>query len=367
MQVQNQHYFTKPWGGKMQFLSDLKNPDSQLARTLNSLYDGVYVVNPDRVILFWNKAAEEMTGYSATEVLGHSCKDDILNHIDENGILLCHSACPIVKAIAGKCSIQAKVYPKSKSGRRFPVETHVSIVQDEKGEVIAAIEVFRDITHQEEYRIMQEKFNGLIRKYVSTTTYSDIQNRIQDNVQINVPRILDLTVLYLDVVNFTGFSEHKQPKEVVRLLNDLFGICDVITRECYGDIDKFIGDAIMAVFHDANDAVRSAMRILDIGIPELNLVRFEESKSPIAIRIGINSGLVLQGDVGTMDRKDLTVIGDTVNTAARIEKSSLPNRLMISEATYARLSPELSQNFSFHQDYELRGKAEPIKLFILHK
>lgn len=356
-----------PRGGKMQFLEDLKNPDSELVRTLNSLYDGVYVVNPKRVILFWNKAAEEMTGYSAQEVMGKSCKDDILNHIDENGILLCHSACPIIKSIQCKCSTAAKVYPKSKSGRRFPVETHVSIIQNEEGEVIAAIEVFRDITHQEEHRIMQEKFNSLIRKYVSITTYSDIQSRIQDNVQTNVPRELDLSILYLDVVNFTGFSEHKEPEEVVRLLNDLFGICDVITRECYGDIDKFIGDAIMAVFHDANDAVRSAMRILDTGIPELNRVRLEDGKAPIAIRIGINSGLVLQGDVGTIDRKDLTVIGDAVNTAARIEKSSLPNRLMISEASYARLDPEISQKFSFHQDYELRGKAEPIKLFILDK
>ena len=351
----------------MQFLKDLKNPDSELVRTLNSLYDGVYVVNPKRIILFWNKAAEEMTGYSAAEVVGRSCKDDILNHIDENGILLCHSDCPIVKAIKCKCPQSAKVYPKSKSGKRFAVETHVSIVQDDQGEVLAAIEVFRDITHQEEYRIMQEKFNSLIRKYVSTTTLSDIQSRIQDNVQTNVPRILDLSILYLDVVDFTGFSENKEPEEVVRLLNNLFGICDVITREGFGDIDKFIGDAIMAVFHDANDAVRSASRILDTGLPELNRVRQEDGKTPIAIRIGINSGLVLQGDIGTIDRKDLTVIGDAVNVAARIEKASLPNRLMISEATYARLDFELSQKFSFHQDYELRGKAEPIKLFILDK
>ncbi|MCB5252550.1 MAG: adenylate/guanylate cyclase domain-containing protein [Candidatus Cloacimonadaceae bacterium] len=349
----------------MQFLEDLKNPDSQLVLTLNSLYDGVYVVDPNRVILFWNKAAELMTGYSAAEVIGYSCKDDILNHIDENGVLLCRSACPIVKAMEGKCNVAAKVYPKSKSGKRFPVETHISLIKDESGELVAALEVFRDISQQEEYRIMQEKFNSLIRKYVSTTTFSDIQTRIQTSDQSNVPRMLDLTVLYLDVVDFTGFSEDKEPEEVVRLLNDLFGICDVITRECYGDIDKFIGDAIMAVFNDANDAVRSAMKILDTGIPELNRVRNEAGLSSTSIRIGINSGLVLQGDVGTIDRKDLTVIGDTVNTAARIEKASIPNRLMISEATLARLSPQLSDSFTFHKDYELRGKAEPIKLFIL--
>lgn len=348
----------------MQFLDDLQSPQSELVRTLNNLYDGVYVVDPQRVILFWNKAAEEMTGYSAAEVVGKSCKDDILNHIDENGILICRAACPILKAIACKGSSAAKVYPKTKAGKRFPVETHVSTVQDENGKVVAAIEVFRDISHQEEYRIMQEKFNSLIRKYVSSTTYSDILERVQSNQQQGQPRILDLTVLYLDVVNFTGFSEKNPPHAVVNLLNDLFGICDVITRECYGDIDKFIGDAIMAVFNDANDAVRSAIRILDSGIPELNKVREENGDEPIAIRIGINSGLVLQGDVGTIDRKDLTVIGDTVNTAARVEKASLPNRLMISEATLSRLNADLYGKFVFHHSVELKGKSEPIKLFI---
>jgi len=348
----------------MQFLDDLKDPHSELVRTLNNLYDGVYIVNPKRVIIFWNKAAENMTGYTAAEVLGKSCKDDILNHIDENGILLCRSGCPIVQAMATKTNAEAKVYPKTKAGMRFPVETHITNVLDDNGTVVAAIEVFRDITHLEEYRIMQEKFNSLIRKYVSTATYSDIQSRIQGANQQNVPRILDLSVLYLDVVNFTGFSEVNKPEDVVRLLNDLFGICDVITRECFGDIDKFIGDAIMAVFIDANDAVRSAIRILETSIPELNKIRVEAGVNPVAIRIGINSGLVLQGDVGTIDRKDLTVIGDTVNTAARIEKSSLPNRLMISEATLARLNNDLVNSFTFHHDVELKGKSEPIKLYI---
>jgi len=348
----------------MQFIDDLMNPTSELAKALNSLYDGVYVVDPQRNILFWNKAAEQMTGYSAAEVLGKSCKDDILNHIDEDGILLCRGACPLLKAISCAGTSRAKVYPKSKSGKRFPVETHVSTVKDESGTVVAAIEVFRDISLQEEHRIMQEKFNSLIRKYVSTATLSDIEGRIGGSATSGRTRILDLSVMYMDVVNFTGFSEVNSPEATVRLLNDLFGVCDVITRECFGDIDKFIGDALMAVFNDANDAVRSAIRILEVGIPELNRIRRENNETEIAVRIGINSGLVLQGDVGTLDRKDLTVIGDAVNTAARIEKASMPNRLMISEATYSRLNSTFCDQFAFHHDVELRGKTEPIKLFI---
>lgn len=347
----------------MQFLIDLQNPESQLAMALNSLYDGVYVVNPQRQILFWNKAAEEMTGYSAQEVIGKSCKDDILNHIDENGVLLCRSYCPIVKSFSCNCSSSAKVYPKTKAGKRFPVETHISLVYDNKGKAVAAIEVFRDISHQEDYRIMQEKFNSIIRKYVSSTTYSDVLDRVQGDNTGAKPRILDLSILYMDVVDFTGFSEKNSPQAVVKLLNDLFGICDVITRECYGDIDKFIGDAIMATFNDANDAIHSAEKILQTGIPELNKQRIEHGEMPLSIRIGINSGLVMQGDIGTIDRKDLTVIGDAVNIAARVEKAAPSDKLLISEATLSRLSEENYAKFEYYRSEELKGKSEDIKLF----
>jgi class 3 adenylate cyclase len=244
------------------------------------------------------------------------------------------------------------------------VDTHISLVYDAAGQVIASIEVFRDISQQEEYRLLQEKFNSMIRKYVSSTTYSDVKARLSNDNHQKKPKIQDLTVFYLDIVNFTSFSESNQPEEVVNMLNELFGICEVITKECFGDIDKFIGDAIMAVFTDANDAVRAALQILNKSLPEMNRIRQENQEKPIQVRIGINSGLLLQGDIGTLDRKDLTVIGDTVNIAARLEKTSLPNRLLISEATYSRLNKELVGSFSEYHSLELKGKTELIHSFM---
>lgn len=348
----------------MKLIEAIRDTNSQVAYLLNGLYDSVYIVSPDRHILFWNEAAEKLTGYTQDEVLGKCCGDNILNHIDENGLLLCRSACPLLKAMQTNSNVTAKVYPKNKEGRRFPVETHVSPLYDEEGKLLGAIEVFRDISAQEEYRILQEKFNSLIRKYVSGTTFADVQQRVRGEAVQGKTRILDLSVLYLDIVSFTTFSENNPPESVIRMLNELFGICEVITKECYGDIDKFIGDAIMAVFNDANDAVRSAIRILEVSLPEMNRIRRENGEAEISIRIGINSGLVLQGDVGTLDRKDLTVIGDTVNTAARIEKASLPNRLMISEATLSRLDKSLHGEFVFHHSVALKGKTEELSLFI---
>jgi len=351
----------------MSILDDLKDNNSDTVKLLNSLYDSVYIVDPDRVILFWNSAAERLTGFKAADVVGKPCRDNVLNHLDENGVLLCYTDCPLKKAIDCGGSGSAKVYPQRADGCRFPVETNISTVKDDSGKVVAGIEIFRDISLQEDYRIMQEKFNALIRKYVSSTTFSEVRDLAQGKKGGYSSRVADLTVMYLDVVGFTGFSERNPDSEVVVMLNELFGICDVITRECFGDIDKFIGDAVMAVFPDANDAVRSALRILTKGLPEMNKVRAGLGQETISIRIGINSGLVLQGEIGTMDRRDLTVIGDTVNVAARVEKASLPNRLMISSATYSRLRSELSEQFHFHGEVELRGKSEGIGLYLLEQ
>ena len=349
----------------MKILEAIQDPNSELALLLDSLYDAVYIVDRERVILYWNHAAEQITGFSAAEVLGHSCKDGILNHIDENGKLLCYEGCPLLYAMETAGNTSAKVYPCHKQGHRFPVETHVTSILDEEGTAVAAIEVFRDITHQEEFRIMQEKFNGLIRKYVSSVTFDEVREQAKGKAGSRASRIVDLTVLYLDVVNFTGFSERNDSSAVMEMLNELFGICDVITRECLGDIDKFIGDAIMAIFNDANDAVRASVKILQEALPQMNQSRQQRGLQEISVRIGINSGLVMQGEVGTLDRRDLTVIGDAVNIAARVEKSSLPNRLMISEASYARLKADLRPKFEFHHEEQLRGKNASVRLYLL--
>lgn len=351
----------------MPILKELKDPNSTLVKLLDTLYDGVYVVDRQRNILFWNKAAENITGHMAEEVMGFSCKDNILNHIDENGVLLCLNHCPLLKAMEEDVNISAKVYPTHKNGHRFPVETHISNIKDAQGNIVAGIEVFRDITHQEEYRLIQEKFKALIRKYVSTTTYGDVLDRAEGSSNEGSPRLVDTTVMYLDVVGFTGFSERNGSKITMEMLNELFGICDVITRESLGDIDKFIGDAVMATFTDAKDAVKAARKILEEALPKMNMSREKRALEKVNIRIGINSGIVIQGEIGTIDRRDLTVIGDTVNVAARVEKASPANRLMISEATLSRLDPISSLDFEFNQKIQLRGKEDFVNLYILKR
>lgn len=344
---------------------DLSRRDTQLGVVLDSLYDGVYIVDRSRRILFWNHGAEKITGYSSAEVTGRCCSDNILNHIDIDGNLLCCSMCPLRKAIRTGQEIEAKVYPLHKDGHRFPTLTHVAPIRDEKGKIIAGIEIFRDITLEEDFRHLQEKFNTLIKKYVSATTFEEVMTQVQAGTDVN-SYMRELTVLFLDIVGFTNFSETKTPKDVITMLNEVFGVCEVITRECHGDIDKFIGDCVMAVFIDANDAVDAANRILYGGLVHINSLRQEQGQEPLHIRIGINSGSVIQGDVGSTERKDLTVIGDVVNTASRIQNMTDPDTIAISEATFGRLQTKTAARFSFLRNVSVKGKKKPIAIFQYH-
>ena len=250
-------------------IEDLSRRDTQLSAVLDSLYDGVYIVDKKRRILFWNRGAEKITGYSADEVAGRRCSANILNHIDSDGTLLCRSACPLLKVIQTGQEIEAKVYPLHKDGRRFPTLTHVAPIRDERGKIIAGIEIFRDITLEEDFRHLQEKFSAVIKKYVSAATFDEVMTQARVGGDEN-PSLKDVTVLFIDIVGFTAYSETRPPAEVVLMLNEVFGICEVIIRTYHGDIDKYMGDSVMAVFIDANDAIEAAVRILDKTLVQMN-------------------------------------------------------------------------------------------------
>lgn len=340
-------------------LDRMSNQNSSLEVVLDCIFDGVYIVDKKRTILFWNKGAEEITGFTAEEVEGRKCFDGILDHIDEHGNLLCKNRCPLTQALQEGIHVREKIYPLHKSGKRFPVMTHVAPIRDEQGNIIAAIEVFRDITEHEEFRILQEKFQRIIKKYVSSKTFEEVMEQVHSGSESRA-LLRDLTILYLDIVGFTAYSEHNPPYKVADMLNNVFGICEVITKECHGDIDKFIGDAMMAVFVDANDAIVAAERILD-ALRRLNTMRVHEGEEEVCVRIGINSGDVIQGDIGTLERKDLTVIGDVVNTASRIQSLASPGTIVISEATYSRLKDP--QHFVCRGEVTIKGRMRPVIIF----
>lgn len=134
---------------------------SDLFQTLlDNLSDAVYFVDRHRRIQYWNRAAEELTGYRAEEVIGRCCADSVLRHVNHEGTLLCQSACPLMKAIETSENQASEVFLHHKQGHRVHVAVRVAPVRDEKDNIIGAVEVFHDNTARMEALEQLEKLKA---------------------------------------------------------------------------------------------------------------------------------------------------------------------------------------------------------------
>ncbi len=111
---------------------------------LDDLYDGVYFVDRGRRITYWNRGSERITGYKQEQVLGRRCADSLLMHVDEDGVLLCQSGCPVAATIEDGELREAQVYLHHANGHRVPVRVRVAPIRDSEGNITGAVETFSD-------------------------------------------------------------------------------------------------------------------------------------------------------------------------------------------------------------------------------
>jgi adenylate cyclase len=180
------------------------------------------------------------------------------------------------------------------------------------------------------------------------------------------PREGDISILFADIVGFTALSERLSPAQIAQLLNAFF---EEMLQEVFavgGTLDKFIGDCIMAFFgapeiqpDHADRAVAAAMGMLR-RLQQLNANQV--LGEPLQLRIAINSGKAVVGDVGSSQRVDYTVLGATINLASRMEGVCPPGKCVISEATYLLLTHP--QGFELMgDDYRFKGIDRPVKVY----
>jgi len=176
---------------------------------------------------------------------------------------------------------------------------------------------------------------------------------------------LSMSVLFSDIRSFTTLSEQMSPEENFAFLNAYLGHVAPAIRDNGGFIDKYIGDAIMALFPTtADDAVRGAVAML-VRVAAYNDERMAEGRAPIAIGVGIHTGNLMLGTVGFADRMEGTVISDSVNLAARVE--GLTKRygatVMITQDTLDRLADPSSYEIRYLDRVKVKGKTEPVAVY----
>ena len=134
----------------------------------DNLLEGVYILNTNRIITYWNKAAEKITGHLAEDVIGRGCRDNILVHIDEKGLSLCKSGCPASASMQEIKIKDANVFLHHKDGHRVPVNVRVVPIKDNEGKVIGIMEFFAE---ENSNVIDKEKLNELVRlSFLDTVT-----------------------------------------------------------------------------------------------------------------------------------------------------------------------------------------------------
>ena len=161
---------------------------------------------------------------------------------------------------------------------------------------------------------------------------------IEQGDKIIAPRELEATILFIDIVGFTKIASNMTPLSVSHMLDIFFSAMSEIIFDYYGTLDKFIGDGLMAVFgapiersSDPERAVWTAIEMMNGLVPD-----------NIQVRIGINTGRVVGGMVGTEKRMEYTVLGDAVNVASRLEQMALPGQILIGEETYKKVKDKFS-------------------------
>jgi adenylate cyclase len=150
-----------------------------------------------------------------------------------------------------------------------------------------------------------------------------------------------MTIMFTDIVRFSNISRNLPPDELVNLLNEYFDAMIPPIKQNLGDIDKFIGDAIMARFRDIENSEIQQFRAVKTGLAMLEAIEQfnekQEDNNKLSMRIGINTGKVVIGAVGASIRRDFTSIGEVVNYAQRMEANAPPNGVLISSATYEKI------------------------------
>lgn len=187
----------------------MKLPEGVYKVLLDNISDAVYFTDRHRHILYWNHAAEELTGFKSIEVVGKRCSDNILQHVDEKGNFLCLSACPLSYAMKYDAPTKAKVYFHHKDGHRVPVIVKANPIKNAKGEIVGAVEVFHDNSYEEalkerlanleEVAMLDELTKLSNRRFVEIS----LQAKIFETQRYN--RLYG--ILYLDLDNFKEIND----------------------------------------------------------------------------------------------------------------------------------------------------------------
>jgi diguanylate cyclase (GGDEF)-like protein/PAS domain S-box-containing protein len=262
---------------------------------LDNLYDGVYFMDRNRQIIYWNKGAERITGFLAPEVVGTRCWDNVLMHTDMEGKQLCLEVCPAVESMDKGAMLEADVYLHHRAGHRVPVKVRVSPICNDNGEVIGAVEVFSDNSERlaslrliDELRekAYEDPLTGLAnRRYMERVIYSRLDEMSRYGWTFGL--------IFLDIDRFKAVNDtygHDVGDDVLRMVARTLEYCsrsfDIVAR--WGG-EEFVL-VVMNVDRDALGCIAERCRAM------VESSRMNIGDKPLLVTISLGATLAFGDD-----------------------------------------------------------------------
>ncbi len=323
---------------------------------LRSMATGVVTLDQEAHVSTVNPAAERILGLDGATAGGRPLPDVVAAE-SNRGFLE-----PVLRALeSGEVRQAQNVHFTRADGNSMVFNLSVVPLLDHKSEHIGAVVVVEDISRE-------QRLAGTLTRVVSRQVAEQL---LASGAMPSVGgQRKKVTVLMSDIRDFTPMTEGSDPEEVVAMLNEYFGHMIEVIFRYEGTLDKFIGDAIMAVFGTPvahpDDPVRAVLAGVEMrrALHEYNKRRQADGKIPIQIGIGISDGEAVAGAIGSEERLEFTVIGDTVNTAARLEgltKLFPDHKLIFDEPVYQAVKDLVPCDFLAEE--QVKGKAQPVRVY----
>jgi len=353
-------------------IAQLHANEKRLMQFLDAIPVGIFIADAQGQPYYVNPIAENILGKGIVS----NIKIEELSTIYQAYLLNTEqiypvNEMPLVQALKGNTTHIDDMEIRQ-GDKKTLVEVWGTPIFNEHKKVEYGIVSIQDITEQKKVEEEHIKFayevfklNKAYERFIPSEFLKLLDKQSVTEINLGDQVEKEMTILFSDIRGFTTLSEMLSPQDNFEFLNIYLGQMQPAISENHGFIDKYVGDAIMALFpQKADDAVRSAIAML-VKLKRYNDLLKTAGFEPIKIGIGINTGMLMLGTLGGQDRMDGTVISDSVNVAARVEGLTkiYGTALLITENTYKKLEDSSEYNVREIDRVKVKGKSQAITVY----
>ncbi|HET90468.1 MAG TPA: GAF domain-containing protein [Chloroflexi bacterium] len=304
-----------------------------------SIASGVITTDNQDIITTFNRAAETILRIPAYEAVNRPCTEALR--------FLRHTSFPqLVQDVktSHKAYVSREIAPRLPQGGRLYLNMSISLLQGRSAEETLGVAiVFDDVTEKQRY----ERERAVVRRYLPAGLVDRLPHDMTELGLAGERRLI--TTLFADIRGFTSFSEINPPERVVDVLNRYFTLSEAAVRFNWGIVDKYMGDAILALFNTPLlEQKQHAWRAVHMAwVLNQAIATYHDYLPPderLGMGFGISTGIVVVGNVGAEDRMEYTVVGDTVNLARRLQENAQPGQILISHETWELVRDQVEVN-----------------------